>query len=109
MTVREWVVEHTRRAPQRLVVAMLAALGPSGEADVTRTAEQCLAAAARDVERLVAKQQFGRAHALDLLAIDALTALAYEYESYAADSDEAIEQAAHRGIAILTQAALARV
>lgn len=109
MTVRDWVVEHTRRAPPPLVAAMLAALGTDGAADATLTGQRCLAAAARNLEWLVSGRHFGRVHALDLLAIDALAALAYEYESDAAESEQALESAAKRGIDAFTQPTLARV
>jgi len=109
VTVRDWIVERTRDAPQALVTAILAALGDDGAGDVATASGACVAAAARSLDRLVAGQHFGREHAIDLLAIDALATLAFEHEGEVAATDAAIADAATRGARALGLLALARV
>ena len=109
MNVRDWVVQHTAAAPSALVEAMLIALGDEESAPVVRAGDVCIAAAARELGRLIATQRFGRDAALDLLAIDALTTLAYEYAAEHSAGVDDIASAASRGIKTLSAASLARV
>jgi hypothetical protein len=55
---------------------------------VSRTAELCLAAAKRSLAALVRDNHFAREHAIELLAIDALTTFAFEYASGSSGGEE---------------------
>lgn len=109
MTVRHWITERTRSAPATLVSRMVAALGSDADAPSAQTTDVCLAAAARELERIVTEQRFERDSANDLLAIDALTTLAYEHASAVATSGEQIAEAAARGARAFGQLTLSRV
>jgi hypothetical protein len=79
--------------------SVLAALGRGGDADAARTADVCLAAAARVVEQLLGAQRFGRESALDLLTADALATYAYEHAAGRSESD--LAALARRGAATM--------
>lgn len=81
MTVRDWIVSRTPTTLPELTQRILEALGDDSSAPDSRAGELCLGAAARSLETLVSEGRFDRRHALDLLAIDALTTFAYEHAS----------------------------
>lgn len=101
MTVRDWIARRSPPAPGTLRQAVSAALGRDADADEVRTADVCLAAAARLLEQILADQRFGRESALDLLTADALTTYAYEYAAATADAD--LAALARRGAATIAQ------
>jgi len=109
VTVRDWVTEHTAAAPGALIGAMLGALGTDADAPVARTADACIAAASRTLDALIADQRFGREAAIELLAVDALTTLAFEFAAERGIGTDAIADAAVRGIKTLSASTLARV
>lgn len=88
MTVRDWIVSRTPDTVPALTRRVLDALGDDAGASESRVAELCLAAAARSLDTLVARSQFDRVHALDLLAIDALTTFAFEHASQSHDAGD---------------------
>jgi len=98
VTVRDWIVSRTPETLPALTRRILDALGDDARASENRVGELCLAAAARSLDTLVSEGRFDRGHALDLLAIDALTTFAYEHAS---------ERRA-AGVGIVALAALAR-
>lgn len=109
MTVRDWIERQLPPAPETLVRQIIAALGRDAEADESQTAELCLAAAGRALDALLSESRFARESALDLLAIDALMAYAYEYASYGPDSKKKLEGLAVRGTQMLRQLMTQRV
>jgi hypothetical protein len=109
VTVRDWVVERTAHAPASLVDSMVRVLGDDADAPVAAAGDVCVRAASRSLEQLVAEQRFARASALDLLTIDALTALAFERAAEDASDMDALSASAARGLQALATASLARV
>ena len=109
VTVREWIASRTSDAPAALTRQMLAALGADADASEARTAEICLAAAARSLDAILSEQKFGREHALELLAIDGLTTVAFEHASQGAQDDTAMAALAKRSASILGQLSAQRV
>ena len=105
-TVRDWIANRTAQAPATLVRQMIAALGADADAPEARTAEACLAAAGRSLDAIVSEQKFGREHALELLAVDALTTIAFEHASQGAPSQAEGEEGEGEGDAQM--AALAK-
>jgi hypothetical protein len=108
VTVREWVEQRTPRPPAALVRRMFDFLGDDVSGDATRTAELCLRAAERALARLVRAGRFGRDSALDLLAIDALTAYAFEHASASAASERELLRFTERGARMLGRLAVPR-
>jgi len=108
VTVRDWVAQRTAMTPGALVEAMLGALGEDADAPAARAGAMCIAAATRTLESLIAERRFGRDSAIDLLAVDALTTLAFEFAAEHHSDVDAIADAAARGIETLS-ATLARV
>jgi len=109
MTVGEWVRANTPGAPPVLVERMVDALGADVNDPESRAGGICLAAAARSLEALLNANRFGRESALDLLAVDALTTLAFEHAGRTAADVEEISALAHRGASALGQLAIQRV
>jgi hypothetical protein len=107
--VREWIASRAPRAPQALTARLLAALDSDADAPDARTAEVCLAAATRTLETLLAENRFGRGAAIDLLAIDALTTLAFEHASLHADTEDQIMTLAKESARTLGQLTAQRV
>ena len=83
-------------------------LGADADADEARAAEVCLAAASRALEALVEARHFDRAHAADLLAIDALTTYAYEHASARLDA-QALDALSQQGVKTFGQLLAQRV
>ena len=112
-TVRDWIASRTSHllAPATLIRQMLAHLGANADAPAARTAELCLAAAARALDGILLEQKFGRRHALELLAVDALTTVAFEHASknVAAGLDSDLSALATRGASMLGQLSAQRV
>jgi hypothetical protein len=109
VTIRDWITNRTAQAPAALLEQILAALGPDADAKESRTAELCLASAARALDALLSENRFGRDTALELLAIDALTTLAFEYASQTAASQEDLAALATQSARTLGQLATQRV
>jgi hypothetical protein len=109
VTVRDWVTERTVAAPRALVREMLDALAADAELPVTRTADVCIAAASRTLDALIAEQRFERPSAIALLAVDALTTLAFEFAAERGTEVDGLADAAARGIKTLSASSLARV
>lgn len=109
VTVRDWISSRSPKGRPALTDRVLAALGRDADAPESRTAELCLAAAARSLDELLAEGRFGRESALDLLTIDALATYAFEHGSEAAASDEELATLAKRGAHVLGQLATPRV
>lgn len=86
MTVRDWIEQRPAQPPASLMQQVLSMLGTDADAEESRTAETCLAAAARALEALVEERRFTRDHAAELLAIDALTTYAFEHASSRGDA-----------------------
>jgi hypothetical protein len=101
VTVRDWISLRSPAAPPKLTEQLLAALGREADADVARTGEVCLAAAARSLEALVAERRFGRDSAIDLLAVDALMTYAYEFATTSATTAAALDQLAAQGTTVI--------
>ena len=87
MTIAEWATSRTPRPPEALLEGVLAALGPDAQRTASDTADVCLSAAVRELERLLAAGRFQRDGALDLLTVDALVTYAYEYATTDAGCD----------------------
>ena len=83
MNVRDWILEHAPapKTPAALTERMLVFLGDDARRDTREVADACLAAASRALDTLLAERRFERDSALDLLAIDALTTLAFAHAS----------------------------
>jgi hypothetical protein len=109
MTVSDWMRAQTRGAPAVLVDRMVEALGANAAEPESGAGHSCLAAAARALEALLSANRFGRESALDLLAIDALTALAFEHAGRNAGTVDEISRFAHRGASTLGHLAAQRV
>jgi hypothetical protein len=97
------------QAPEDLTQEILGALGSDADAPESRTAELCLASAARALDALLSENKFGRDSARELLAIDALTTLAFEYASQTAESLEDLAALAKQSVRTLGQLATQRV
>lgn len=108
MNVRDWVAQRTPQPPAALVGRMFDFLGDDVASDASRTAELCLAAAERELRRLVDAGRFGRDSALDLLAIDALTTYAFEHASLSGISEPELLRFTERGAQLLGQLAVQR-
>jgi hypothetical protein len=109
VTVRDWIARRTPGARPALVERVLAALAADADAPELRTAELCLAAAARSLDALLSESRFGRDSALDLLTIDALTTYAFEHASESGASEAQLEALAKRGAHLLGQLTIQRV
>ena len=109
LTIRAWITSRTTPAPEELTQEILAALGSNADAPESRTAELCLASAARALDALLSENRFGRDHARELLAIDALTTLAFEYASQTAESREELAALAKQSVRTFGQLATQRV
>ncbi|HJQ20940.1 MAG TPA: hypothetical protein VJ867_11370 [Gemmatimonadaceae bacterium] len=96
MTVLDWVREHTRDAPSSLVEYMTTLIGAGGSEPESRTAAVCIDSAVRGLEQLVRDARFAREDASQLLAIDALTTLAFEHAAQTAATAGAIGDAAEQ-------------
>ena len=88
---------------------MLDALADDARLPAERAGDACLAAAAKALERIVTEHHFDRESALPLLAVDALTTLAFEHAAESGQGTDAISAAAARGIRTLGTSSLARV
>jgi hypothetical protein len=108
-TIRDWITSRMMQAPAALRQQILAALGSDADAPVSRTATVCLASAARALDALLSDNRFGRDNARELLAIDALTTLAFEYASETAESQEELAAIVTHGARTLGQLATQRV
>ncbi|HEY8174465.1 MAG TPA: hypothetical protein VIF32_02130 [Gemmatimonadaceae bacterium] len=109
VTIRDWITIRTTRAPAALQQQILTTLGSDADAPESRTPELCLASAARALDALLSESRFGRDHARELLAIDALTTLAFEYASQTADSRDDLAALATLSARTLGQLATQRV
>ena len=109
MTVRDWIAQRTTTAPTALVAGMFDALGDDSGRPAHHTADACVSAASRLLERIVSEQRYGRETALPLLVVDALTTVAYEHAAESGGGIDAIDQAATRGVRTLSATSLARV
>jgi hypothetical protein len=109
LTIRAWITSRTTPAPEELTQEILEALGSDADAPESRTAELCLASAARALDALLSENRFGRDHARELLAIDALTTLAFEYASQTAESQEELAALAKQSVRAFGQLATQRV
>lgn len=109
MTIAEWIARRSLQAPPALTQQMLTALARDADADEARTAECCLAAASRVLEVILADGRFARAHALELLVVDALTTLAFEHASVSVVDDQELSALAQRSAAALGQLTAQRV
>jgi hypothetical protein len=109
VTIRAWITSRTTQAPAELSEQILAVLGSDADAPESRTAELCLASAARALDALLSENRFGRDNARELLAIDALTTLAFEYASQTAESQEDLAALARQSVRTLGQLATQRV
>jgi hypothetical protein len=109
VTVRDWLMDHVRGAPDSLVAGMIAALGSDAEAPAARAGELCVASAARALDRLLEERHFQREHALDLLIIDALATVAFEHAAETLSSDDAIADSANRATRAFSRLAVERV
>ena len=99
MTVGDWITRQTHEAPPALILQILSALGADADAPESQAGHHCLAAAARSLDTLLAEHRYSRDHALELLAVDALTTLAFEHASQSPDGDAEVavlaKQSAH--------------
>ena len=109
MTIRDWIGSRMPEAPRALREQMIATLGRDADAPASRTAELCLAAAGRGLDSLLSDNRFTREYARELLAIDALTTLAFEYASQTPESEDQLAALAEHGINSLSQLATQRV
>ena len=109
VTIRTWITSRTTQAPEELTQQILAALGSDADAPELRTPELCLASAARALDALLSENRFGRDNARELLAIDALTTLAFEYASQTTESQEDLAALAKQSVRTLGQLATQRV
>jgi hypothetical protein len=96
VTVLDWLESRRPPAPAVLLSGVRDALGDDVAADVERTTEVCLGAAARALRAILDARRFDRDGALDLLVVDALTTYAYEYATAAPGLD--LDAAAEEGI-----------
>ncbi|HSA56727.1 MAG TPA: hypothetical protein VLE53_13540 [Gemmatimonadaceae bacterium] len=80
MNVREWLSARVPAQPPALSRRIGELVGPF-EAHPGDRADQCLAAAAAGLQRLLDEPESSRAGALDLLAVDALVTYAFEAAS----------------------------
>jgi cobalamin biosynthesis protein CobD/CbiB len=108
-TIRNWITSRITQAPAALRQQILAALGSDADAPESRTSELCLASAARALDVLLSENRFGRENARELLAIDALTTLAFEYASQTAESQKDLGALAKQSARTLGQLATQRV
>lgn len=81
MTVADWIRRREAGAPAELVAGMVDALGDDKDADESKVASACLAAAVRELRTIVDERRFGRDAAAELLVVDALTTCALEHAS----------------------------
>ena len=109
MTIRDWITSRMPEAPRALRDQMIASLGRDADAPASRTAELCLAAAGRALDALLSEGRFARENARELLAIDALTTLAFEYASQTPGREAELAALAERGVNTLGQLATQRV
>lgn len=109
MTIRDWITSRLPDAPRALLEQMIAALGRDADAVVSRTPELCIAAAARVLDALLSDNRFARENARELLAIDALTTLAFEYASDTSGAEEQLASLAAHAVATLSQLTTQRV
>ena len=105
MTVGDWIRSRTAQSPAALTHEILVALGADSEASESRTAELCLVAAKRSLAALVGDNRFAREHALELLAIDALTTFAFEHASESDGGDEGLAMLANESAHVFGQLA----
>ena len=103
MTVAEWIAGRSPQAPPALTRRMVAVLAGDSGAPEAGTAELCLAAAVRSLEDMLADGRFDRSSALDLLAVDALTTLAFEHASGSIGDVEQLSALARRTAAAFGQ------
>lgn len=108
-TVRAWLSSRTARVRPELTERLFTALGRDADAPANRTAELCLAAAARSLDTLLSEGRFGRDSALDLLAIDALTTYAFEHASESGASEQRLADLTRQGAQLLGQLTTQRV
>lgn len=108
MNVRDWVAERTPQPPAALVSRMVDFLGDDAASDAGRSAELCLAAAARALRGLIEAGRFGRDSALDLLAIDALATYAFEHASMSGFSEPELLRFTERGARLFGELAVQR-
>lgn len=106
MTIGDWIGRHSRDVPPALTRDVLALLGPDAERDASDTLSGCLAAAARGLGSLVAEEDFGRAGALRLLAVDALTTYAMEHAAEHATTVQQLRGMTDRAESELSAAAV---
>jgi len=109
MTIRDWITSRMPEAPRALREQMIASLGPDADAPVSRTPELCLSAVGRGLDGLLSDRRFARENARELLAIDALTTLAFEYASQTSGREAELAELADRGVNTLGQLAAQRV
>lgn len=95
MTVGEALAWGAQDAPDTLRERMLAAIGADASEPEDRTAELCIAAAARMLKELVDERRYARDGAMDLLTADALMTYAFEHASRTASVDRLAELARH--------------
>ncbi|HEX5435524.1 MAG TPA: hypothetical protein VFW98_00070 [Gemmatimonadaceae bacterium] len=100
MTLDEWLRTRTPPAPPALQARVVTALGASGQSGADDAPERFLGAAETLVEELLRDPGGGRAHALDLLAVDALVTYAFEA---AAEQPETLARRAVEAMVRLAQ------
>lgn len=95
-TVGEWVAQLDPRPPVALHERLTALLAPGANRPVADVAEICVDTGVRLLDEMLASEATDRAHALDLLAVDALITYAFQV---AADEPARIESRAAAAMA----------